>query len=245
MLNYPEMAEELTRILHLDLPPIGVKFLKDGEAEEFQNYNSDVRYTYCQFLMRAHEGEKLMATANNVSCANGASALGFLPVAEKLKTGEFLEKLGSFEKEAGRIVMDNMPRFEFKRYAAIIISALATADFEPDVIIVQSKPEHIMWLALSDLYDKGERLLFSTAVSNGTCVDITVIPHLTQKLNITLGCYGCRNATDIPDDHLLAGFPGKQLDNILTSLRKLEEKTIKRTREKKAYQRLINSSKEK
>jgi len=240
MLNYQELSEELTRILKLDLSPIGVKFLKEGEVEAFQNYNSDVKYTFCQFLMKAQEGEKLLANADNISCANGASALGFRPVPDKLKTGEFLEKLGSFEKEAGRTTMEDLPRFELNRYAAIAVSLLANADFEPDVISVQSKPEHLMWLTLGVLHHEGGRLKFSTAISNGTCVDITVVPHLTQKINVTLGCYGCRNATSIPDDHLLAGFPGNQLESIVHSLRMLEEKSMPRTREKKGYKRLIN-----
>lgn len=145
-MNYQELSEELTRILHLDLPPVGIKFLKKGEVEKFQNYNSDVKYTFCQFLMRARKGEKLLANAGNIACANGSSVLGFIPVPDKLKTGDFLEKLGSFEKEAGRTAMEDLPRFELNKYAAIAVSRVATADFEPDVISVQSKPEHLMWL---------------------------------------------------------------------------------------------------
>ena len=239
------MSKELERVLCLDLPPVGVKFLKPEEVDEYKNYNSEVRYTYCQFIMKAHEGEKLMAVPGNVSCANGASALGFLPVPDKLKTGAFLEQLGSFEKEAGRTVMEELPRLEFNQYAAIIVSRLETADFEPDIIVVESKPEHIMWLALSVLHHEGGRLVFSTAISNGVCVDVTVIPHLTQKLNVTLGCYGCRNATSINDEHLLAGFPRSKLEAIMRSLKMLDEKAIPRTKGKKAYQRLVASEKKK
>ncbi len=241
ILNYKELCDELVRILNLDLPPVGVKFLKTEELEAFQHYKSDVNYTFCQFIMRAQEGEQLLANGDNIACANGASALGFKPIPDKLKTGEFLEKLGSFEKEAGRTAMKDLPRFELNRYAAIAVSQVANADFEPDVISIQGKPEHLMWLTLSVLHHEGGRLNFSTAISNGCCVDITVIPQLEQRLNVSLGCYGCRNATSIPDEHLLAGFPGQQLESMVNSLRSLEEKTIPRTRDKKAYNRLINS----
>ncbi len=241
-MSYKELCEELVRILRLDSPPVGVKFLKEEEVGAFQSFKSDVKYTFCQFLMRAQEGEKLLANADNIACANGASALGFIPVPDKLKTGDFLDKLGSFEKEAGRKIMEDLPRFELNRYAAIAVAKVAIADFEPDVISVQSKPEHLMWLALSVLHHKGRRLNFSTSISNGSCVDITVIPQLTQDINVTLSCYGCRNATNILDEHLMAGFPGHQLEAIVRSLRMLEEKAIPRTRAKKAYNRLINSN---
>jgi len=239
-LNYQELSEELVRILHLELPPVGVKFLKKEDVDAFQDYNSDVKYTFCQFLMRAQEGERLLANGDNVACANGASALGFRPVPDKLKTGEFLENMGSFARDAGKKAMEELPRFELNKYAAIAVSRVAYADFEPDVISVQGKPEHLMWLSLGVLHHEGGRLNFSTAISNGSCSDITVVPQLTQKINVTLGCYGCRNATSIPDEHLLAGFPGHQLEAIVSSLRVLGEKSMPRTRAKKAYNRLIN-----
>lgn len=239
-MNYKELSEELTRILGLELPPVGVKFLKEGEAENYPDYDAGTHYTFCQFLMKAREGEKLLANGKNIACANGASALGFMPVPDKLKAGDFFEVLGSFEKEAGKKMMAELPRFEPDQYAAIVMAPVADADFEPDVISVQGKPEQLMWLSLGVLHHEGGRLNFSTSISNGSCVDITVVPQLTQKINVTLSCYGARNATSIPDDHMLAGFPGDQLEAIVESLRIIEEKSMPRTRAKKAYNRLIN-----
>jgi len=212
MLNYKELSEKLTNILCLE-------------------------YTFCQFLMKAREGGKLLATGNNIACANGVSALGFQPVPEKLMTGEFLAYLGTFEKEAAKRTMEAMPRFELNKYSAIALSPLAEVDFEPDIVVIESKPEHLMWLSLAAIYQEGGRLNFSSSISNGTCVDVTVVPHLTQEINVSLGCYGCRNATSIPDENLLAGFPGNQLEAIVHSL------TMPRTRGKKAYKRLISSGK--
>ena len=55
-----------------------------------------------------------------------------------------------------------------------------------------------MWLLLAEVNLRGgERLTGSTAVLQATCVDATIIPYLEQRLNFTMGCYGCREATDI------------------------------------------------
>jgi len=63
--------------------------------------------------------------------------------------------------------------------------------------------------------------------------------YLVQKLNATLGCYGCREATDLADSETVLGFPASQLDKIVASLEKLNEKAIPRVRGKTVYKALL------
>lgn len=115
---------------------------------------------------------------------------------------------------------------------------LAEADITPDVVVVEAEPERVMWLALSSLFDEGGRLNFSTGVFQATCVDSTVVPYLTGKINATLGCYGCRDATDIRHEECLAGFPGGKLAAVVEALEALSVKAIPRARSKTAYEAL-------
>ncbi len=238
-MDYKVLSKRLKDLLKLKTEAVGIKFLNDNAA--VSGYSSGNKYTFCQFIMKAREGEKLLATADNVACANGASALGFIPVPEKLMNGEFLSRLGSFQKEGAQKTMELMPRLRQKQYTGIALAPLPEVDFDPDIIVLETVPEHLMWLALATIHQNGGRLEFSSSVSNGTCVDATVVPFLQQKLNVSLGCYGCRNATSIPDEHLVAGFPGSQLQDILDALESISEKAMPRTREKRAYNRLISS----
>lgn len=235
-MDYILAGERLKNLLNLENEAVGLKLLKDNTS--ISGYNSDNKYTFCQFIMKAREGSKLLATGDNITCANGASALGFIPVPEKLLSGEFLYKLGSFQKEGAQKTMELMPRFEQKQFSGIALAPLSAVDFDPDIIILETMPEGLMWLALAAIHQRGGRLEFSSSISNGTCVDTTVVPYLQQKLNVTLGCYGCRNATNIPNENLLAGFPGHQMEEILNNLQIISEKALPRTRAKKAYSRL-------
>lgn len=234
---YKIIADRLKDLLSLKNEAVGIKLLQDNTS--VTGYNSNNKYTFCQFIMKAREGNKLLATADNIACANGASALGFIPVPEKLMNGDFLSQLGSFQKEGAQKTMEMMPRFSQKQFSGIALAPLPEVDFDPDIIVLETVPEHLMWLALATIHQTGGRLEFSSSISNGTCVDTTVVPFLTQKLNVSLGCYGCRNATSIPDENLLAGFPGDQIQDILDSLQMISEKAMPRTREKRAYARLI------
>lgn len=239
-MEYKSLAEKLKEILKMENEAVGIKFLNDNSLAS--GYDQTKKYTFCQFIMRAREGNKLLATSQNIACANGGSALGFMPVPDKLINGEFLEQLGTFQKEGAKKTMEDMPRFEQNQYTGIALAPLSKLDFEPDVIVLESLPEQFMWLSLASIYKKGGRINFTSSISNGTCVDITVVPWIKQQLNVSLGCYGCRNATNIPDENLLAGFPGKQLEELVESLEKISTKAMPRTREKKAYNRLIGET---
>jgi uncharacterized protein (DUF169 family) len=235
-LDYQMISERLKETLGLTSEPVGLKLLQ--KLDEVSGYHAENKYTFCQFIMKAREGNKLLATADSIACANGASALGFIPVPEKLLNGEFLSKLGSFQKEGAQKTMERMPRFQQNQFAGIALAPLAEVTFEPDIIILETLPEQLMWLSLASIHQHGGRLEFTSSISNGACVDTTVVPYLEQKLNVSLGCYGCRNATSIPDEHLLAGFPAKQVQQIVDALEALSDKTMSRTREKRAYTRL-------
>ncbi len=54
------------------------------------------------------------------------------------------------------------------------------------------------------------------------------------------GCYGCREATNLAESECVVGFPIKDLDNIASSLQKLNEKAILRVRGKAVYQALLS-----
>ena len=235
-MDYQLASEKLKTILGLKTEAVGIKLLQ-GNAS-VSGYESENKYTFCQFIMKAREGHKLLATADNVACANGASALGFMPVPEKIMSGEFLGQLGAFQKEGARKTMEMMPRFAQNQFTGIALAPLSQVDFDPDIIVLETVPEHLMWLSLATIHHEGGRMDFTSSISNGACVDVTVVPFTTQKLNVSLSCYGCRNATSIPEENMLAGFPGDQLPRILDALEKISEKAMPRTREKKAYARL-------
>jgi uncharacterized protein (DUF169 family) len=92
--------------------------------------------------------------------------------------------------------------------SGLYLYPLEQADIEPDVIIVEDEVEKLMWIALADLHRRnGSRVESSTAILQATCVDATVIPYLEQRLNLSYGCYGCRDATDIHPSERFLAFP--------------------------------------
>jgi len=59
---------------------------------------------------------------------------------------------------------------------------------------------------------------------------------LNQKLNASLGCYGCREATNLAEDESVMGFSINDLKGIVNSLLALKDKTISRVRGKAVFE---------
>lgn len=242
MVSYTSKAKKIEEILDMDSSPVGIKFLQD--KKKINNYlkdeiDKDNKYRYCQALMKARYGSKVMLDKNNIACPASAAAFGFKPLVEKLKSGEMLYKMGLFDsKEAGSQTMKEIPRLELGNYQAVVLAPLKDWEQEVDVVVVESDTEHIMWLGLASYFDKGGRLEFNSSIFQASCVDSTVVPYKTNNINASFGCFGCREATNMEKGEALIGIPIDKFNKTITNLDKLSQKAIPRARSKAVYKSL-------
>lgn len=237
MYDNAQIAALMRSILDLQGAPIAVKFL---DEEDRQGYERPPRLRFCQALMKARAGQHVLLSADNVTCPAAAAALGFAALPERLASGDMLVSLGIFgTAEAGRRTIEEMPRLETGRYKAVALAPLEAADFAPDVVVFEDVPESLMWLALAAQHQTGGRLQFTTGVLQATCVDGAVVPFVTGRLNASMGCYGCRDATDMSSTQAVMGIPGPMLETVAANLERLAAKAIPHVRQKMAYHQLL------
>jgi len=235
-----QFSVSLKEILGLRWYPVAVKLVKSDESINEVPSMSPKRLRYCQLLMEAKRGKSATLTSENIACPAAAAALGLMPLPEKISSGKMLKTLGLFEsEEAAATTMAQMSRMKLGEVKAIAAAPLENATFRPDVVIIEDKPETIMWINLAAIHETGGRLSFSSAVFQACCVDVTVIPYLTKNVNVSLGCYGCRDATDIADDECLVGIPMEKLGEIITSLKALAQKAMPEARNKGVYNQFV------
>ena len=237
--NLINSSKVLKEVLGLERDPVAVKFFKESIALTGFTMPSERRY--CQSLMDSSQGERVILTAENISCPAAAWAFGIKKPPAKLKSGEMPAGMGIFASpSAAQNTLATMSRLKMGRYKMLALCPLSESPFNPDVIVIESSPEHLMWLALARVFNKGGRLHFSTAILQATCVDVTVMPFLTQTMNTSLGCYGCREATNLTANECVLGFPFKDLNLIVDSLQKLNERVMPRVRSKPVYKALLS-----
>jgi uncharacterized protein (DUF169 family) len=227
----------MKEILGLETEPVAVFLLPPGPVPPvLDSFAPVAAHRYCQLLMRARRGESLSLEPAELACPAAAAAFGLRPLPEGLATGKGLVGFGIVAQPAtGRAMFEGMTRLPVGTVGSIAACPLGAAPALPDVVVVEGPPEPLMWLALADLnVAGGERRRADTAVLQATCVDATIIPHVEQRLNFSLGCYGCREATDLGANETVLGFPGALLSELVLALERLNEKAVARSRAKAA-----------
>ena len=231
-----EAAREIQSTLLLEDHLIAVELLKFSENTPANIVLVDRKSRYCQFLMLARHGETLLLTPEKLACPAAYAAFGFGPLPEKISTGQMLHVLGLYQtKEASAYTMATMPRLKANSISAIAVGPLEDFPSEPDIAIVEGLPEQIMWLCLARTFETGGRLNFSSSIFQCCCVDVTVVPYITTEVNISPGCYGTRESTDVPLEHMFLGIPMPFLSQIVKGLKALSEKAMIKAREKGVY----------
>jgi uncharacterized protein (DUF169 family) len=235
------ISQKIKQILGLDSLPLAIKIVKIDEP--LPNIRSSPQKSrYCQLLMHARKGQILMLTAEDLACPAAKAALGFAPLPEKIASGEMLCSLGLYmTKEAAAKTMSMIPRIKLGEAKAVVAGPLRDFILTPDVIVVEGLPEQIMWLCLARNFKEGGRLNFNSSIFQCCCVDVTVVPYITGEVNISPGCYGCREATDTPPEHMFMGIPFRLLTEMVNSLEFLSKKAMPAVREKRVYKAYMAS----
>ncbi len=239
--KWQQAQEHMQQSLGLKTAPVAVFLEKEAAwGSDFSGWQRLEKHRYCQALMRARNGGRVVLEPDELSCPAAACAFGFRPLPEALESGKGLVGFGIVgEPDTGARMFADMPRLEQGMLARLGLCPLAAAPKTPDVVVVEACVERLMWLLLANLRaGEGVRRRGNTAVLQATCVDATIVPFLEDRLNFSYGCYGCREATDMGEEEAVLGFPGRELKGIMRNLEGLAEKAIPNSRAKKAYQRL-------
>ncbi|WP_407355944.1 DUF169 domain-containing protein [Methanolobus sp. WCC5] len=228
-----EISQKLKEMLDLRYEPVGVKIIKQGNkpTESFKEPESSIRH--CQSIMKARKGESFVIPAEKHACVVGASSIGLVPTPQKVKEGEFHANIGMFDccDAAANMICQ---RFELGEESTIatIVGPLKDFKTKPDVVVLVDLPETLYWLIPAATFFEGGRQAFSTAAFQATCVDSTIIPLLTGKMNMSLGCFGCRRATDIKNEEMIAGIPYDNLGKMIEALEKIHQGPMQKARQK-------------
>lgn len=234
MTECQEMSKILMESLGLKNEPVAVTLIKQGQEIPAGYTEPETPIRHCQSIMRARKGDSLVVPAKKQACHVGASALGMVPIPEKVSTGELHYNLGMFETQAAaKRMIDRRPTIEKGSIIATVLSPLSKAKVLPDVVIIVGMPEQIYWLMpVAATFNEGGRITADTAAFQATCVDATVIPYLTGNTNLSLGCYGCRKSTDIAPEEMLVGIPRSKLRAIVSAISKMSQGAIPKSRTK-------------
>jgi uncharacterized protein (DUF169 family) len=211
-------AEALKTLLMLRHEPVAVKLVRKGEAYPGNFAVPAEQKSHCQAVMAAKNGEKLKVPLASQGCMVGASCLGMTKTPEKVASGDFHAGIGIHESPAAAKEMIAERIDVPYETDGEVVCPLKDADFVPDSVIVVDIPERIYWFEGLYTRKNGGRVQYSTAPFQCACEDVTAVPIVTGKPNISIGCFGCRKKTDMKADEMAIGVPYKLIPDMVAGL---------------------------
>ena len=222
---YRNISQKLVKSLSLQYEPVGVDLYQDTDSipTDIPLSQKELK-SYCQALVLAGKGQTFLLAKEQMGCKLGTSVLGF----EKNKDMEaylddgILEKygVGLFgSEEASAETMLKSIYLEKGKTQAAFIAPLSEFQQRPQVVIFTANSEQVMWLLYALNYENGGKMnLPQSGGALGGCSDITVLPLLEGKPNITFLGLGCRMKSAIDRCDLMLGVPVDHLDKIHTHI---------------------------
>ncbi len=225
-IRYKNYAETLDSVLKLRWKPVAVTLIPKGGALPHIPIPR-TRLRYCQALIMARRGKKILMPPSSHACPDGTSILGLTKIPEKLATGDIYHKLGKLATvEAAKTLVRERPALPEKSICATLVTPLDDTVMKPDVVAVIAPPETMMWLCMSSTFFSGKRSTFRMGSYNAQCLETTLYPYTRGELSLSLGCYGCRAISDLSDDLMFMGIPIDKMDQMMEGLIHLGRKAI-------------------
>lgn len=221
MPDYSEITDKLNKFLRLQTFPVALRMAEKGEElpEAFEAMKKKrTPMPLCQGVSLARRyGWKVLLGSEEMTCPLGALAMGFVPPKDRYMSGEAEVPFWVRSKEARAKIAANLPKLEHGRYAYIMASPLAEADFEPQLVIIYGNPAQMMRLVQAVIYMTGDAVVSNSlgAVGCGTYVSKALI---TGECQMVVCGAGDRIFALTQDDEMAFTIPAAKLDEVVTGL---------------------------
>ena len=222
MVNLAKIDEAMSTYVRHQTYPLAVKMLSsedeipEGAKRPLRDYGAS--FSLCQALaLGRKEGLTIVLDKESQSCPIALAGLGFVRPDEYL-SGKYTLAPVNRPAEAQKKAAEALPRFEFGKFNAILISPIQTARFDPDVVIFYGSGAQVMRMIQAAVFASGESLTSKSSGSGG-CLLPVVAPILEGECIYGVPGNGERRAALIGDGELAFAMPRNRFDEVIDGLR--------------------------
>ena len=187
---------------------------------------ADKKARFCTSLDQATRGQCFYTTAEDEECMGGAKYCGLQDGREFVpgrRSGEFLVARGIYKSVPAvlRAWQGNL-FVEPGIFKALAFAPLASAPFDPDVVVVVCNARQGMELLHANAYDSGARGIGADA--SPICSSMAATPYLTGQVSYGFADVGSRAHMNLGPDGVMVSIPGSELQRIVANLKEMRSK---------------------
>lgn len=199
---------------------VGVKLARSKEEfDTFQARTLCAPLSYCICVKCAMSGAALKFTAENSGCSGSTRALGMEKPGKSFYDGSEGFMLGLYrDKALSAKVAAGMKIIKIRTYG-VIVKPMEDFESAPDVVLIVTDNKNLMRLIQGYTYMHGMQSNFNMIGNQAVCVECTVNPIQTQKMNISMFCSGTRYLARWKNTEAMAGIPFPIFSSVIEGVR--------------------------
>lgn len=182
--DYEMISQKIQTMFELDKSPVAVKLYEDEEEAKKILPKYEGKERHCGMVYDAAKNKSTYyATLDEISCPNGAIALGLMDAK----------------------LIEGVPKIE-PIMNAVAYAPLEKSQFEPDSVIMYCNAIQIMKITQILRQSSGKRTHADSGGIASLCGDVVAKPYNTKESNASFACKGSRGFTDIRPDEMVIGL---------------------------------------
>lgn len=207
-------------VLEIDRKIVGVKLVRTGEAYDFYKAKDIAKpLAYCVSVKSAMHGASLKFTALTSGCMGSTRALGLEKPGDDFLDGTEGVMLGLFaDKELAGEVARKMAINDTLIYG-VIVKPLELFETAPDVVLMVTDTRNLMRIIQGYTHTYGMQARFNMTGNQAVCVESTVYPMQTGRINVSMFCSGTRHLSKWKNTEAMAGIPFDKFAGVIEGVR--------------------------
>ena len=228
--DWPELVDQLNRLLRLRTTPIGMKLFEHrSEMEAIPKIRrpSSIHTTDQIVGQAARNGWTVGITAEDLVGAQCSTVIGLHPRSEGWLSGDRMTGVWYATQEDARDHQHAMDVVPFGRYEAMAVSPLASGRLNPpDICLVYATPAQMI-LFINGLQWTGYKKLDWGCVGESACADSWGRALATGEPSLSIPCFAERRYGGVMEDELLMALPPRFLPKIIAGLEALSRNGLR------------------
>jgi uncharacterized protein (DUF169 family) len=228
--DWPQLVNDLNRMLRLRTTPIGMKLFETVDAMEAIpriRRPKDIHTTDQIVGQAARNGWTVGVTAKDLVGAQCQVVIGLHPRDDGWLSGDRMAGVwyaDDAEASSHQHAMDVVP---YGRYEAMAVSPLASGRLDPpDIALVYATPAQMI-LFINGLQWTGYKKLEWGCVGESSCADSWGRALATGEPSLSIPCFAERRYGGVMEDELLMAIPPGYLPKVIAGLEHLSRNGLR------------------
>lgn len=216
------LADDLKEAAGLKKQLVGVQFFfekEDYDACEVPEIKGGA--PYCVMVQKASRGMEFKSRLANHKCDGGTTALALEKSTDRIESGTEYFSYNLYDSPAAarrlRNSIKSLHAYQPLTYG-IVVRPFVNCTMQPDVIIAIVNAYQAMRMIQGYEYDSGIKPKIDMGAMQGMCSEVTAVPYITGKMNVSVLCPSTRMLCRWEDSDMAVGIPFHQFESIVKGI---------------------------